>query len=90
MKIAVVCISIIVILLASPCSLAEDISDLEALISSFEDSYISVRDLAFYLVSHNYDAEPEDGYVQLQLDGKVYRLVPNGDLAGLCDISLQT
>ena len=64
-----------------------DLSELRGLTSSFEDPKMTVQDLAFYLVTHNYDAEPRDGYVELQLDGESYRLVPNGNAPGLCDIS---
>jgi len=64
-----------------------DISELRERILSFEDSKITVQDLAFYLVTHNYDAIPRDGYVELQLDGESYRLVPNGNAPGVCDIS---
>jgi len=64
-----------------------DISELRESILSFEDSKITVQDLAFYLVTHNYDAIPRDGYVELQLDGESYRLVPNGNAPVVCDIS---
>jgi hypothetical protein len=64
-----------------------DISELRERIFSFEDSKITVQDLAFYLVTHNYDAIPRDGYVELLLDGEIYRLVPNGNAPGVCDIS---
>jgi hypothetical protein len=64
-----------------------DISELRRLVSSFEDPKITVQDLAFYLITHNYDATPKDGYVELQLDGESYRFVPNGNAPGLCDIS---
>ena len=64
-----------------------DISELRERLFSFEDSKITVQDLAFYLVTHNYDALPRDGYVELQLDGQSYRLVPNGNAPGVCDIS---
>jgi hypothetical protein len=64
-----------------------DISELRERIFSFEDTKITVQDLAFYLVTHNYDAIPRDGYVELQLDGVSYRLVPNGNAPGVCDIS---
>jgi len=64
-----------------------DISELRERIFSFEDSKITVQDLAFYLVTHNYDAVPRDGYVELQLDGEIYRLVPNGNAPGVCDVS---
>ncbi|HNX38983.1 MAG TPA: hypothetical protein PKK11_00255 [Methanothrix sp.] len=87
----IICLCIFALTLFSPCSCVNvppvnDLSDLRALISAYEDTRISVRDLAFYLVSHNYDAAPKDGYVQLLLDGKIYRLTPNGDAPGLCDI----
>ena len=64
-----------------------DISELRERISSYEDSKITVQDLAFYLVTHNYDAVPRDGYVELKLGGEDYSLVPNGNAPGLCDIS---
>jgi hypothetical protein len=32
-------------------------------------------------------SEPGDGYEELQLDGESYRLVPNGNAPGVCDIS---
>lgn len=64
-----------------------DISELRGQISSFEDPKITVQDLAFYLVTHNYDAAPRDDCVVLQLDGESYRLVPNGNAPGVCDIS---
>lgn len=64
-----------------------DILELRESLFSFEDSKITVQDLAFYLVTHNYDAVLGDGYVELQLDGEIYRLVPNGNAPGVCDIS---
>ena len=48
---------------------------------------MTVQELAYYLVIHNYDAAPRDDYVELQLDGENYRLTPNGNTPGLCDIS---
>ena len=63
-----------------------DISELRERLFSFEDSKITIQDLAFYLVTHNYDALPRDGYVELQLDGQSYRLVPNGNAPEVCDI----
>ncbi len=64
-----------------------DISELRGFISSFDDPKMTVQDLAFYLVTHNYDASPRDGYAELRLDGESYRLVPNGKAPGLCNIS---
>ena len=79
-------IILIGILLTATAS-GSDISELKGLISSFDDPKITVQDLAFYLVTHNYDAVPRDGCVELQLDRESYRLVPNGNAPELCDIS---
>ena len=65
----------------------EDILDLKKLISVNEDIRMNSQDLAFFLATHNYSAVPKDGYVNVDLDGKICRLVPNGDKPGLCDTS---
>ncbi|MBN1236359.1 MAG: hypothetical protein JW999_09990 [Methanotrichaceae archaeon] len=65
-----------------------DISDLNSLVSSYEDSLVNSNDLAFLLVTHNYNAFPRDGYVELMLSGKIYSLIPNGEKPGLCDIGI--
>ena len=80
-------IFILIGLLHTALASGNDISVLRASVLSFEDSKMTVQDLAFYLVTHNYDAIPRDGYVELQLDGESYRLVPNGNAPGVCDIS---
>ncbi len=67
-------------------AVGEDISDLKRLITAFEDISMDSQDLAFFLATHNFDAVPRDGYVKLNLLGKVYRLIPNGNKPGLCDI----
>jgi hypothetical protein len=64
-----------------------DINELKELISSFDDPKITVQDLAFFLLTHNFDAKPMGDHVELNLDGAIYRLVPNGNKPGLCDIS---
>jgi hypothetical protein len=46
------------------------------------------RDLAFFLVAHNYDATPVGSHVEVHLSGDVYLLTWNGDRPGLCDIEL--
>jgi hypothetical protein len=74
-------------LLLSACASAEDSSKINQIIFSFEDPRMTAEDLAFYLVSHNYDAKPVGGYVELQESGKTYKLIPNGDKPGLCDLS---
>ncbi len=75
------------LLLHAASASSSDISTLRGFISSFDDPKMTVQDLAFYLVTHNYDAAPRDGYVELKLNGEACRLVPNGNAPGLCDIS---
>jgi hypothetical protein len=67
-------------------AMGEDISDLKKLISGNEDTRMNSRDLAFFLVTHNYNAVPRDGYVELNLNGITYKLIPNSEKPGLCDV----
>jgi predicted small secreted protein len=67
-------------------AIGEDISDLKKLISGNEDTRMDSQDLAFFLATHNYDAMPKDGYVELNLNGIICKLIPNGEKPGLCDI----
>jgi hypothetical protein len=64
----------------------DDLNSLRALIASFEDNRICSSDLAFFLATHNYDVVPRGDHVDLFLGGMNYRLVPNGNAPGLCDI----
>lgn len=66
----------------------ENISSLKNLLTSFDDRGIDSMDLAFFLVTHNYDATPVGSQVEVKLNGNVYLLLPNGDRPGLCDIML--
>jgi len=68
-------------------AMGEDISDLKKLISGNEDTRMNSQDLAFFLATHNFDAVPRDGYVELNLNGTICKLIPNGVKEGLCDIS---
>ena len=68
-------------------AIGEDISDLKKLISGNEDTRMDSQDLAFFLATHNYDAMPKDGYVELNLNGIICKLIPNGEKPGLCDIN---
>jgi hypothetical protein len=68
-------------------AMSEDISDLKKLISSNEDTRMNSQDLAFFLATHNYRAVPRDGCVEVDLDGKICKLVPNGNKPELCDIT---
>jgi hypothetical protein len=63
-----------------------DLSELRERIFAYEDPKITIQDLAFYLVTHNYDARPTDDYVEVKLNCTLYKLIPNGNKPGLCDI----
>jgi len=65
---------------------SDDLCSLRNLITAYEDSLIDSSDLAFFLATHNYDAVPRGNHVDLNLNGKVYQLFPNGDAPGLCNI----
>jgi hypothetical protein len=65
---------------------SDDLYSLKNLVTSFEDRLMDSSDLAFLLATHNYDVFPRGDHVDLFLNGKVYRLVPNGDAPGLCNI----
>jgi hypothetical protein len=79
----------IAIMLALPTVSAssDSLSDLKSSISGFEDPRMNSQDLAFFLVSHGFDATPKDGFVEVDLGGHVYKLTPNGSAPGLACIT---
>ena len=87
-EISAIGITVIVIMLALPTASASNDSllDLRSLISGFEDPRMNSEDLAFYLVTHDFDATPKGGCVEVDLDGDLYKLTPNGVAPGLCSI----
>ena len=68
-------------------ALGGDISDLKKLISTNEDTHMNSKDLAFFLATHNYNAMLRDSYVELNLNGDICKLIPNGEKSGLCDLA---
>jgi hypothetical protein len=82
--ITVTCIILITLNCAS--AVGDEKLDLKSLVTAFEDARMDSQDLAFYLATHDFDAAPRDGYVELNLYGKTYRMTPNGNKPGLCDI----
>jgi hypothetical protein len=70
-----------------PISSSSDLNELWLLISSYEEARLTVDELAFFLATHDYDAEPQDAYVQVNLPGeaKAY-LTPIGASPGLADL----
>ena len=83
---AITAACIIMVSLNTASAMLEDVSDLKELISINEDTRMNSHDLAFFLATHDYRAVPRDGYVDVDLNGKICKLVPNGDKPGLCDI----
>lgn len=88
--ISAICLISIVIMLAPPTVSAtkDTISELKSTISSFDDPRMNAEDLAFYLVTHEFDAKPKGGYVEVGLEGRICKLTPNGSAPGLCSITV--
>jgi hypothetical protein len=61
--------------------------DLNEVISQCHDTHMTVEDLAFFLATHNYNATPKDGYVQITIGGTIYKAVLNST-TGLAELSL--
>ena len=61
--------------------------NLTKVLSLYQDTHMTVEDLAFFLATHNYNATPKEGYVQITIGGTVYSAVPNST-TGLAEISI--
>ena len=61
--------------------------DLKELISQYHDTHMTVIDLAFFLATHNYNATPKDGYVQVIVEGTTCRAVVNST-TGLAELTI--
>jgi hypothetical protein len=75
----------------APASFASGVADskeLTKLISQSYDVRMTPNDLAFFLATHNYDATPKDGYVQVKIDGTVYKVVPTSANSEMDDLSI--
>jgi hypothetical protein len=79
-----ICVTVLIlagVMLAMPASASSSgLSDLKTQISSFDDSRINARDLAFYLASHGFDAQPKGEYAEVDLGGKICKLTPNSSV----------
>ena len=87
-EISAIGIVLIIIMMALPTVSAsrDSLTDLRSLVSGFDDPRINSEDLAFYLATHDFDATPKGGYVEVGLAGNIYKLIPNGSAPGLCII----
>ncbi|MDD2756084.1 MAG: hypothetical protein PHS80_11215 [Methanothrix sp.] len=70
------------------CSASTDYQDLLDLSNANEDMRINAQDLAFLLVTHNFDATPKGDHVEVRINGSIYLVTPNAGKAGLADIVL--
>jgi hypothetical protein len=77
-----------VVSMAYICSASIDYQDLLDLSNANEDARINAQDLAFLLVTHNFDATPKGDHVVVKINGLIYRVTPNAGKAGLADIEL--
>lgn len=59
------------------------------LIANNEDDRMDASDLAFLLVTHNFDATPKGDCVEVKIGNSVYNLIPNARKPGLAEIKLQ-
>jgi hypothetical protein len=64
-----------------------DSHDLTKTISQYHDTHMTIEDLAFFLATHNYNATPKNGYVQVTIDGTIYKAVPNST-TGLTELTV--
>jgi hypothetical protein len=77
------------LILYSPACRASEENDLWLLLSSYEDIGITTKDLAFFLVTHGYNAEPatNQSYVTVKLkNGNEVYITPNGASPRLGDL----
>lgn len=82
----VICL-VLIAYFASCASDCTEENDLWLLMSSYEDIGITVKDLAFFLATHGYSAEPDKTYVTVKLSGgKEVYLTPNGASPRLADL----
>jgi len=73
---------------ASYASGVADCKEMTKLISQSGDARMTPNDLAFFLATHNYDATPKDGYVQVKIDGTVYKVVINDTDSRIVSLSI--
>ena len=75
----------------APASYASGVADskeMTKLISQNCDARMMPNDLAFFLATHNYDATPKDGYVQVKIDGAICKVVINSANSEIVSLSI--
>ncbi|GEM_PF-1246403 len=69
-------------------SAVEDISDVKNLISSLEKPAMSSQEMAAFLTAHGFDAVAKNGYTELALTGKIFKITPRADKPGSYEAEL--
>ncbi len=87
-ELSAICLISLAIMLIPVSASNASISDLKSTVSAFEDAHMNAEDLAFYLATHNFDARPNGGHVEVNLGGSICKLTPNGSAPGLCSIEI--
>ena len=74
-----------------PASCATGVADSKELIKIISQgcvTHMTANDLAFFLATHNFDATPKNGYVQVEINSAIYKVVVGSGNSGLANISL--
>jgi hypothetical protein len=79
---------IAIISLSGFCAAVDDIAQLMSICNGYEDPHMDFYDLAFFLAVHGYNVVPAQDCVELNQNGTIYRLIPNGEEPGLCTVYL--
>ena len=87
-ELSAICLVSLAIMLVPVSASNASISDLKSTVSAFEDARMNAEDLAFYLATHDFDARPNGGHVEVNLGGSICKLTPNGSAPGLCSIEI--
>jgi hypothetical protein len=69
-------------------SAVEDISDVKNLISSLEKPAMSSQEMAAFLTAHGFDAVAKNGYTELALEGKIFKITPRAEKPGSYEAEL--
>jgi len=65
-----------------------EISEVNNLISSLEKPDMSSQDMVAFLTAHGFDAVAKNGYIELELMGKIYMITPSLSKPGSYDTVL--
>lgn len=85
---AIMTICIVTISISNASAIGGDISELNDLISSFEKQSMSSQDLASVLANQGFDAIDKNGYIEVHVLGKIYKIAPSADKPGSYEMEI--